>query len=188
MFSSKAKCFQDENGASVNISFNISIIIIIQGHMHEINTVLSEIHEHGDLDLGVENFVELGAEISIRELKFKFLKRSVLVLTVHNEIIKPKERRYVKVEVPFLDEISGLGIIKLLGSITYDTLNMKVKFERYKLSLKVTNDSTQVIAVDSERAIAILDNRSLGYYKIQQGVLQQRLRKYHSFELLQNIF
>ena len=30
--------------------------------------------------------------------------------------------------------------------------------------------------------IGILDLRSLGYYKISQGVLQQRLSKYYHFE------
>ena len=30
--------------------------------------------------------------------------------------------------------------------------------------------------------IGILDLRSLGYYKIKQGILQQNLRKYYRFE------
>ena len=35
-------------------------------------------------------------------------------------MIKPKERRYFKVEASFLDELSVIGIIKLL---TLDTFN-----------------------------------------------------------------
>ena len=36
--------------------------------------------------------------------------------------------------------------------------------------------------LDHKRAIVIIDIRSLGYYKIQQGVLHQRLTEYYSFE------
>ena len=35
--------------------------------------------------------------------------------------------------------------------------------------------------------IGILDLRSLGYYEIQQGVLQQNLSKFYNFELLENV-
>ena len=42
--------------------------------------------------------------------------------------------------------------------------------------------------LDPKRAVAIVDIRSLGYFKIQQGVLQQRWSKYYSFESLQNKF
>ena len=50
-------------------------------------------------------------------------------------MIKPKERGYVKVEAPFLDELSGFGTIKILALDRYDTLTMKVKFERNKTFL-----------------------------------------------------
>ena len=49
----------------------------------------------------------------MKELKFKFLKRSGPVFPVHIEIAEPKERRFLKVEVTFVDDTSGLGIIKL---------------------------------------------------------------------------
>ena len=66
----------------------------------------------------------------MRELKFTFLNGLVPVLPVNKEIIKPNEMRFLKVEAPFGDEISGLGIIILLELDTYFTLTVKVKFER----------------------------------------------------------
>ena len=86
----------------------------------------------------------------------------------------------MKVEAPFLDEISGLGIIKLLGFNTYDTVTMKKKFEGQSI-LRRNKWLNPSLSLDPKRALAILDIRSLGYYKIQ-GVLQQRLNKYYSFE------
>ena len=84
--------------------------------------MVTEIHDNVDLVLGFRNSVKLETELSVTELKFKFLNRSVSVFPVNKEIIKPMERRFLKVENPFLDEISGLDIIKLLGLDTYDTL------------------------------------------------------------------
>ena len=103
-------------------------------------------------------------------------------------MIKTKERKNAKVEVPFLDEISSLVMIKLLALDTYDTLTMKVNFEENWAFFEIPNDSSQVIVLDPQRVLSILDIRSLGYYKIQQGVLQQGLSKYYSFEFLHNLF
>ena len=37
----------------------------------------------------------------------------------------------------------------------------------------------EILIFDRKTTIGILDLRSLGYYKIKQGVLQQNLNKYH---------
>ena len=41
----------------------------------------------------------------------------------------------------------------------------------------------QVIVLDPKGAVAILDIRSLGYYKIQQGGLQRMLSKFITYSL-----
>ena len=78
-FRSKVKVIQAGNAASVNILFSIPIIITIQGHMFDIYSMVSEMHDNVDWVLGVKDIVELEAEKSIRELKFKFLNGSVPV-------------------------------------------------------------------------------------------------------------
>ena len=65
---------------------------------------------------------------------------------------------------------------------------VKVRSESYKASLEVANNLTKVMVLDPKWEVVISDIRALGYYKIKQGVLQQRLSKYYSFESLQNIF
>ena len=55
----------------------------------------------------------------MRELKSKILIRSIPVFPVNKEMVKPKERRSLKVEVPFLDDILVSGIINFLGLDTY---------------------------------------------------------------------
>ena len=89
--------------------------------------------------------------------------------------MKPGEQ---KIETPFTDEISSLAIIKLLDKLTQSVMVFKVKFIQNIAMLDIVNNSSSETLILSPReAIGILDLRSLGYYKIKQGVIQQKLRK-----------
>ena len=50
------------------------------------------------------------------------------------------------------------------------------------MTLNVTNNTQEAVTFDPTEMIGILDLRSLGYYKIKQGVLQQNLSKHNHFE------
>ena len=50
------------------------------------------------------------------------------------------------------------------------TLAMKLKFIRNRLMFKVTNSTHEMVTFDPKEMLAIVDLRSLGYYKIKQGV------------------
>ena len=92
-------------------------------------------------------------------------------------VVKPKEKKFIKIEALFVDEISGLGIVKMLDSKAQCTVVLKLKFIRNCASLDVTNNTFH-----PNQVLGILDLRSLGYYKIKQGVLQQNLSKCYHFE------
>ena len=47
--------------------------------------MFSEIHDNIFLPLGIKNFVELEAELSMREFEFKVFNRSDPVLPVHKK-------------------------------------------------------------------------------------------------------
>ena len=55
-------------------------------------------------------------------------------------------------------------------------------------TFEVIIDTNKVIAVESNKTVAILTIESLGHYKSKQGVLQLRLNKYFTFESLDTIF
>ena len=59
---------------------------------------------------------------------------------------------------------------------------LKLKFIRNKATLDITSNTRETLIFDRETMIGILDLRSLGYYKIKQGVLQLNLNKYYHFE------
>ena len=62
------------------------------------------------------------------------------------------------------------------------TAVLKLKSVRNCASLDVVNNTQETVIFDPNQILGILDLRSLGYYKIKQGVLQQNLSKNYHFE------
>ena len=78
--------------------------------------------------------------------------------------------------------MSGLAFIKILDGSTYSTMLIKLKFICNAAILDIVNNGTGTIIFKPEELIGIVDLRSLGYYKIKQGILQQNLSIYYRFE------
>ena len=53
--------------------------------------------------------------------------------------------------------------------------------------LDITNSSLETLIVNPKEALGIFDLRSLGYYKIKQGALQQNISRYYEFELAEMV-
>ena len=117
------------------------MIIDIHGHRFEIFTLVSEIHENIDLVIGMKNIFELEGVIDSCDSCFSFLNRSIPFFPNEKVGIKPKEQKLVKVEAPFVEEISGMAIVKLLGMKEQNTIMLKLKFTRNKTTLNVTNNT-----------------------------------------------
>ena len=86
-------------------------------------------------------------------------------------ILKPNEQKLIKVKAPFIDEISGLAIVRISAGGTHSTLLLKLKFMQNKAILDITNKGTNNIIFKLEEMIGIIDLRSIGYYRIKQGIL-----------------
>ena len=86
-------------------------------------------------------------------------------------VLKPREQNLIRVETPFIDEISGLAIIKVLDKNIQNTIMLKLKFTWHLATLDITNSSLDKIIYDPKEMLGILDLRSLGCYKIMQGTL-----------------
>ena len=67
------------------------------------------------------------------------------------------------------------------------TVVLKLKFVRNCASLEVVNNTQETVIFDPNQILGILDLRSLGYYKIKQGVLQQNLSKNYHFESVEKL-
>ena len=75
--------------------------------------MVSEIQENVDLVLGIKNVFKLEGVVNSRDCCFKFLNRLVPIFPEKEVILKPNEQKLIKVKAPFIDEISGMAIIKI---------------------------------------------------------------------------
>ena len=71
----------------------------------------------------------------------------------------------MKVRAPFVDEILGLAIIKIIDGKTNSTLLIKLKFTWNKAVLDIKNAGKDTMILNLKEMIGIVDIRSLGYYK-----------------------
>ena len=61
-------------------------------------------------------------------LKNSFLNKLIPFFPKEQIILKPKEQRFITIEAPFTDEISGLAIVKMLDNKAQNTMMLKLKF------------------------------------------------------------
>ena len=90
-------------------------------------------------------------------------------------------------EAPFVEEISGMVITKMLDAKEQMTLTMKLKLIRNRAIFKVTNSTHKAVTFHPKEILGVIDLRLLGYYKIKQGVLQQNLSCLYHFESVNEV-
>ena len=110
------------------------------------------------------------------------MSRLIPIFPREQVVVKLGEKKLILIEAPFVEEISGMAIIKITDQGQKPPMMLKLKFIRNKATLYITNNTRESVIFDKRTTIGILDLRSLGYYKIKQGVLQQNLNKYYQFE------
>ena len=171
-FAATMQRIQVGNGQCFSELFIIPVNIEVHGYRFKIYTLVSEIHKNVDLVLGIKNVFELEGVINSRDCRFEFLNRSVPIYPEKELILKPSEQKLVKVRAPFVDEILGLAIIKIIDGRSNNTLLIKLKFTCNKAVLDIKNAGKDTIILNLKEMLGIVDIRSLGYYKIKQGILQ----------------
>ena len=186
-FAPTTQRIQVGNGQYVAVLFVVPIIIEMHGHLFEVFMLVSEIHDNVDLELGMKNAYELEGIVDMQDSSFKFLNRSIPFFSNEQRIVKPKEKKFVKIEAPFIDEISGHAIVKMIDNEGRCTVVLKLKFVRNCVSLDIVNNTQETVIFYPNQMLGILDLRSLGYYKIKQGVLQQNLSKCYHFESVEKL-
>ena len=149
-FAATTERIQVGNGQCVSVLFIIPVIIEVHCQRFQIYTLVSEIHENVDLVLGIKNVFELECVINSRDCRFEFLNSPVPIYPEKELILKPDEQKLVKVRGPFVDEISGLAIIKIIDGRTNSTLSIKLKFTCNKAVLDIKNAKTPLSLIQKK--------------------------------------
>ena len=96
-------------------------------------------------------------------------------------------QKMVVIEAPFVEELSGMAIVKILDVKEQTTNMIKLKFIRNKAVFKITNNTHKTVTFGQTEMIGVVDLRSLGFYKLKQEVLQEHLGKHYHFKLTEDI-
>ena len=65
--------------------------------------------------------------------------------------MKPKQQRLLILKVPFIEEIPGMAITKMLDVKDQKTLTMKLKFVRNIAIFKVMNSTHEMVTFDPKK-------------------------------------
>ena len=168
-FTLKTQRIQVGNGQCISVLFITSVIVDIHGHRFEIYILVSEICESVDLVLGIKNVFILEGAIHSRDCCLKFLNRSLPIFPVDHIVLKPKEQKLIKVKAPFIDEISGLAIVKILDGGTHSTSLIKLTLTCNMAVLDIVNKGTETMIFRPEEMLGIVDLRLFGYYKLNKA-------------------
>ena len=101
--------------------------------------------------------------------------------------IAPKMQKMVIVDAPFIEELSGMAIVKILDMKEKTTHMIKLKLIRNKAVLRITNKTDKTVTSGRMEMIGIVDLRLLGFYKMKQEVLQEHLGRHYHFGLADDV-
>ena len=135
----------------------------------------------------MKNIFELEGIIDSRESCFSFLSRSIPFFPVMTVEIAPASQEMVMVDAPFVEELSGMAMVKILDMKEQPTNMIKLKFVHNKAVLKIKNKTCKTITFGRTDMIGVVDLRSLGFYKIKQEVHLEHLSRHYHFELADDV-
>ena len=69
--------------------------------------------------------------------------------------MKPKEQRFIKIEAPFVDEISGLAIVKMLDKKEHSMVMLNLKFLQRIAVMDVTNNTLDTLIFNPKEMLGI---------------------------------
>ena len=118
---------------------------------------------------------------------FQFSQQINPIFPVMTVEVAPKMQKIVIMEAPFIEELSGMAIVKISDMKEQTTNMIKLEFIRNKAVLKSTNKTDETVTFGRTEMIGIVDLRSLGFYEIKQEVLQEHLGRHYHFELADDV-
>ena len=167
------------SGELVPAHFLVPVVFKIVRHKFEVLALVSDIKGRTDLVFGVKNMFEVEGELSCRNSEFRFLNRAVPLFCTERFSLKSGCKRYVKLTAPFIHTLNGYAIVKVFqGNQCY---TMQIKLTNNTAVIDMVNNSKTTMYFTREKAIGIVDIRSLGYYNIKQSVLEYNLGEHYEF-------
>ena len=152
------------NGSIVPALFVIPILFMACGHTFEIFTIVAEIDDDMDLVFRFKNMVETEGLLNTRTGEFDFIGRSIPIFPQNDLDVKPGEKAYVKIKASFCDKLSGMICAKFFSRNVVNTLRIEILDNQGVV--QYINHQDEIVHLRKEKAVGILDLRSVGYFKV----------------------
>ena len=108
--------------------------------------------------------VETEGMLNTRTGEYDFIGRSIPVSPQNDLDVPEAEKAYIKVKAPFCDKLSGMICTKFFGRDRVYTL--RVKFQDNQGVVQFRNGNDELAQLRKNKAVGILDLRSVGYFKV----------------------
>ena len=155
------------------------IQFMTHGHVFEIYTIVAEIDDGMDLVFCFKNMAETEGRLNTRTGEYDFIGRSIPVYPQNDLDVPACKQVLIKIKAPFREKLSGRVIAKLYGSEKAFTL--KIKIENNQGCVQFINKSKATIELRENKAIGILDLRSIGYFRVSyQKLITMQNQDKHS--------
>ena len=152
------------NGSIVQALFVIPLLFMSCRHTFEIFTIVAEIDDDMDLVFGFKNMTEAKEMLNTRTGEYDFICRSIPIFPQYDLGVSTGDKAYIKVKAPFCDKLSGMICTKFFGRDMVYTL--RVKFQDNQGVVQFRNGSNETAQLRKNKAVGILDFRSIGYFKV----------------------
>ena len=184
------KNIQVGNGAFIKVLYAIPVQMVLPSpegkqHMFEFYTLVIDAPDQSDMIIGIKELFEIEGMIDTSTCSIIFKNRAVPLVPMKNEIIPPGETRRVPLQAKFCQEISGYATCKMI--LQFPAATFKIKVHRNTSALWIKNKSDGPLAMETDKAIGIIDLRSVGYYKLPYQVLETNLKGHYHFAKAQEI-
>ena len=147
------------NGSIVPALFVIPILFMTCGHTFEIFTIVAEIDDDMNLVFGFKNMVETEGMLNTRTGEYDFIGRSIPIFPQNDLDVPAGEKAYIKVKAPLCDKLSGMICSKFFD-------RGMVKFKDNQGVVQFRNGSDEIAQLRQDKAVGVLDLRSIGYFKV----------------------
>ena len=171
------------NGSIFPTLFVIPIQFMTNGHIFKIYTIVAKIDDGMDLVFGFKNMTETEGRLNTRTGEYDFIGRSIPVYPQNDLDVPISKQVLIKIKAPFGEKLSGRIMTKLFGSEKVFT--MKLKIENNQGCVQFINKGQDIIKLRKDKAIGVLDLRSVSYFKVNyQRIItmaesRQTFKMYH---------
>ena len=102
--------------------------------------------------------------LNTRTGEYDFIGRSIPIFPQNDLDVPSGEKAYIKVKATFCDKLSGMICTKFFDRDMVYTL--RVKFQDSQGVAQFRNGSDETAQLRKNKAVGILDLRSIGYFKV----------------------